>query len=137
MRYETITPLFFVDQIEPSLFFWVGRLGFQKTAEVHENGKLGFVMLVKDQTQIMYQTFSSLEKDLPNVLALVQSNKASATYIKVSDIDWISKHLDGVEVLVPFRTTFYGAKEICVKEPAGNVVIFAEFKSGKAEKANL
>jgi hypothetical protein len=25
------------------------------------------------------------------------------------------------------RTTFYGAREICVRDPAGNVVVFAQF----------
>ena len=29
--------------------------------------------------------------------------------------------------VVPRRTTFYGADELIVKEPAGNVVTFAQF----------
>jgi len=29
-------------------------------------------------------------------------------------------------VVLPLRTTFYGAKEIGVKDPAGYVVVFAE-----------
>src|SRR5712692_8691028 len=33
--------------------------------------------------------------------------------------------LEGVEVVVPVRKTFYGANEIAVREPAGNVIIFA------------
>jgi uncharacterized glyoxalase superfamily protein PhnB len=32
-----------------------------------------------------------------------------------------------VEVVVPLRTTFYGAKEIGVQDPAGHVILFAEF----------
>ena len=29
-------------------------------------------------------------------------------------------------VVLPVRTTFYGAKEIGLKDPAGHVVVFAE-----------
>jgi hypothetical protein len=29
-------------------------------------------------------------------------------------------------VVVPLRTTFYGAKEIGVKDPGGHVIVFAE-----------
>jgi hypothetical protein len=31
-------------------------------------------------------------------------------------------------VVVPERNTFYGTREIAVREPGGNVVTFAEFK---------
>ncbi len=55
-----ITPILFVDEIEPSLEFWTGRLGFQN-----------------------------------------------------------------VEVAMPERKTFYGMREIVVREPGGNLVCFA------------
>jgi uncharacterized glyoxalase superfamily protein PhnB len=34
--------------------------------------------------------------------------------------------VNGAKVVVPLRTTFYGAKEIGVKDPAGHVIVFAE-----------
>lgn len=50
----------------------------------------------------------------------------------MDDIDAIENAVKnaGAEVLVPRRTTFYGSTEIFVREPAGNVVGFAQFASG-------
>jgi len=53
---KKLTPVIIVDQIEPCLPFWIERLGFIKTAEVPEGDKLGFVILVKGNVEIMYQT---------------------------------------------------------------------------------
>jgi hypothetical protein len=43
----------------------------------------------------------------------------------VSDFDDLLKRLGSVPVVVPVRTTFYGMKEIGVREPGSNVVLFA------------
>src|SRR3984893_19572441 len=61
---KNLTPVIIVDQIEPSLPFWIERLGFQKTAEVPEGDKLGFIILVKGNVEVMYQTGASVAKDL-------------------------------------------------------------------------
>jgi uncharacterized glyoxalase superfamily protein PhnB len=44
----------------------------------------------------------------------------------VENLDKIISAVKGVDVAMPVRTTFYGAKEIGVKDPAGHVVIFAQ-----------
>src|ERR1700730_13159685 len=61
---KKLTPVITVDQIEPSLPFWIERLGFQKTAEVPEGDRLGFVILVKGNVEVMYKTGASVAKDL-------------------------------------------------------------------------
>ena len=95
-------------------------------------------MLAKGQVQIMYQTYSSLEKDMPNALKHFDNAPSqSMVYVKISSIDWIEKHLDGVDVIVPKRVTLYGSTEICVREPAGNLVTFAAFKDSQAGESNF
>ena len=49
-------------------------------------------------------------------------------YIQVPSLDEFLPRLEGVEVVVPVRKTFYGANKIGVREPAGNVIIFASFE---------
>src|SRR4029453_8853944 len=44
---KKLTPVLFVGEIEPCLEFWT-RLGFERTAEVPEGDRLGFVLLTKD-----------------------------------------------------------------------------------------
>jgi hypothetical protein len=124
---KKLTPVFVVERIEPCLEFWVGRLGFEKTVEIPEGDELGFVILVRGNVEIMYQSRESLKKDTPALAAApAGSVSLNATYIEVSDIDDVVKRLAGWDVVVPRRTTFYGATEIGVREPAGNLIVFAQ-----------
>jgi uncharacterized glyoxalase superfamily protein PhnB len=133
---KKLTPVIIVDQIEPSLPFWIERLGFKKTAEVPEGDKLGFVILVKGSVEVMYQTRASVAKDLGTAVepgvhpasGAINPNKDLVTlYIQVEKLDPIMAALTGVEVVVPERKTFYGAREFGVREPGGIVVLFAQF----------
>src|SRR5688572_4541011 len=125
MKVNKLTPVLIVEAIEPCLPFWVDRLGFTKTVEVPDGDRLGFVILVRDGVEIMYQTRSSVRGDVP---ALADSPMGGTMlYIDVDDLDAIEKALNGVGFVVPRRTTFYGAQEVIVREPGGNSVAFAEY----------
>ena len=63
MNVKRITPVLFVKEIELVLPFWVGKLGFTKTIEVPHGNKIGFVALRKGSTEVMYQSYESLEQD--------------------------------------------------------------------------
>lgn len=122
---KKITPLLYVEAIEPALPFWVERLGFEKTVEVPEGDRLGFVILKKGAVELMYQTRASVQSDVP---ALADSPMGgSFVFIEVEDLDAVERALDGVEPVIPRRKTFYGADELIVREPAGNTVTFARF----------
>ena len=54
-------------------------------------------------------------------------------FIEVEDLDAVERALEGVEPVVPRRKTFYGADELIVREPAGNVVTFAQFAAAPPE----
>jgi len=47
-------------------------------------------------------------------------------FIEVSDIESVVRALEGVDVVVPRRQTFYGMDEIGVREPGGHIVMFAQ-----------
>ena len=119
-----ITPVLVVDEIEPSLKFWVGQLGFEKTVEVPEGDKLGFVILQKEGTEVMLQTRASIKKDAgPAADAVLTSG--SNLYIEVDNFAEALERVKGAEVLIPERTTFYGMREIWVREPGRHVLGFA------------
>jgi uncharacterized glyoxalase superfamily protein PhnB len=122
---KKVTAVLLVEEIEPCLNFWVDRLGFTKTAEVPDGNKLAFVMLQKGSTEVMYQTFASVEKDNAQ-LAKDMRGGPTFLYVEVDDLDAVIAALKGVPVVMPVRTTFYGAKEIGVKDPAGHFVTFAQ-----------
>jgi uncharacterized glyoxalase superfamily protein PhnB len=120
-----LTPVLFVSEIEPCARFWTAKLGFQKTVEVPEGNKLAFVILVKGDVELMYQTFTSADKDVPAMAPIVRKGPAFL-YVEVENLDAIKPAIQGAEVVLPERTTFYGAREIGIKEPGGHYVTFAQ-----------
>lgn len=124
-RIEKLTPILYVEAIEPVLSFWTERLGFERTTEVPEGDRLGFVILAKDGVEVMYQTRASVEGDVPSLADTPMGG--SILFVQVASLDAVERALAGVEPVVPRRKTFYGADEIFVREPAGNIVGFAEF----------
>lgn len=129
MNVTRITPVLFAANIEPCVKFWVERLGFQKTAEVPEGNSIGFAILERDGVEVMYQSYASADKDNAATGPLVRKGP-SFLYVEVSDLDSVIRSMNGVETAIPLRTTFYGMKELGVKDPAGHVIMFAQ-KVGK------
>jgi hypothetical protein len=122
---KKLSPVLVVDEIEPCLPFWVDRLGFEKTAEVPEGSKLGFVILRKDDVEVMYQSRESVEKDVPGLVP-ERGGHSIGLFIEVSDVGAVERALEGLELILPRRRTFYGMEEVGVREPGGNAVIFAQ-----------
>jgi catechol 2,3-dioxygenase-like lactoylglutathione lyase family enzyme len=119
-----ITTNLFVDEIEKSLEFWVDRMGFTQTVGVPDGEKLGFVILVYEGAELMRQTLESLRKD-ESAFAPAAVGVGSGLFIEVADFDDVLKRLEGYPVAMPERTTFYGMREIGVRDPSGHIAIFA------------
>lgn len=126
MNVKKITPLLFVQEVEPCVKFWVERMGFQKTAEVPDGGKLAFAMLQKGNLELMYQSYASADKDVGAISPEVRKGP-TFLYVEVESLDQAIAASKGAEVVMPLRTTFYGSKEIGIKDPAGHMITFAEF----------
>jgi|SRR5712671_3444708 len=126
MTVKKLTPILFVEDVGPCVKFWVERLGFQKTMDVPDGNKLAFAMLQKGNVELMYQSYASADKD---VSAISQSVRKGRTflYVEVESLDDTIAVVKGAEVVMPIRTTFYGAKEIGIKDPAGHFITFAQF----------
>jgi uncharacterized glyoxalase superfamily protein PhnB len=126
MTVKKITPVLFAEEIEPCVKFWMERFGFEKIAEVPEGGKLGFAMLQKGSVELMYQSYASADKDVP--AAARQARKGPTfLYVEVDNLEQTISAVQGAEIVVPRRTTFYGADEVGIKDPAGHFVTFAQF----------
>lgn len=119
---KSIVANLIVESIESCLPFYVERLGFEKSLDVPHEGKLGFVILKRGELELMMQSRASLAAD---VAGLGNDAFRAALYIEVEQLAPIRKALHGWPRVVPERTTFYGAREIIVRDPAGNVLAFA------------
>jgi hypothetical protein len=120
---KKLTPILTVEAIEPSLPFW-DTMGFSKTVEVPHEDALGFVIFEKDGREVMLQTVASMKADVP---AVVPRPGGSILFLEIEDLSAIEALVGDYELVVPRRKTFYGAEEIFVREPGGNVIGFAQF----------
>lgn len=128
---QSLTPVIFVEEIEPNLPFWY-NLGFEKTIEVPEAGKLGFVALQNGSVEVMYQSRASIQGDLPDFAIGTFERSGACYYVHVSALDELLPKLSEVEIVVPERHTFYGAREVGVRAPCKSVFIFAEMQPQEA-----
>lgn len=125
---QKLTPVLFVDSIESALPFFRERLKFDVVVSVpvrDGSDELGFAILVRDDVELMVQTRGSVRGDLPQFAD--EPNRAFL-YLEVADVDAVARDLRGADVVVPRRTTFYGADEIGVRAPGGHVLVFAQRK---------
>jgi catechol 2,3-dioxygenase-like lactoylglutathione lyase family enzyme len=126
---KSIVANLIVASIEDCLGFYVERLGFTKTVEVPHDGKLGFVSLSRGELELMLQSRGSLAGDIAGI---DPDGFRAALYIEVDQLAPIREALGGWPRVVPERTTFYGAREIIVRDPAGNLIAFASRESAGA-----
>ncbi|HEY2460584.1 MAG TPA: VOC family protein [Candidatus Acidoferrum sp.] len=126
MNVKRITPVLLVKEIEPVLSFWVDRLGFTKTIEIPDGNKLVFVSLQKGNTEVMYQTFASVEKDAPKEMAEAARKGPTYLYMEVDDLDFVLSAMKDAKIVMPLHTAFYGMREFGVQDPAGHFITLAQ-----------
>ncbi len=130
-RVNKVTPIMTVEAIEPCLPFWTDRLGFEVTVSVPHGDHMGFAILQKGGAELMYQTRASVHDDLGRMapsypgLATDMANGMSTLFIEVEALDPVVEALEGAEIVVPRRQTFYGMDEIFARAPCGTLVGFA------------
>lgn len=121
---KSVIPILVVEAIEPSLEFWVDRLGFVVSAQVPFEDRLGFVILTRGEVILEIQARASVAEDVP---LMAEAAGTATVYIPVDDVAPIAQLLDGYEhVVIAGRDTWYGMREIIVREPSGHFVFFAQ-----------
>ncbi|HEV8145989.1 MAG TPA: VOC family protein [Bryobacteraceae bacterium] len=132
---KKITAVLIVDEVEPCSKFWVERMGFEEIAAVPDGDRIAFSMLKSGNTELMYQSLSSALKDTGAVAkadATWLHTKPVTLYIEVENLDKAIAAMQGAKVAMEQRTTFYGAKEFGVFDPAGHFIMFAEMAAAAA-----
>jgi hypothetical protein len=125
---KKMTPILFVEAIEPCLPFWTDWLGFEVTVTVPRDDRLDFAILQRGPIELMYQTRQSVADDVPALLDDV-SHGATTLFIEVESLEPYLQTLTA-DVLVPRRQTFYGMDEVFVRAPCGSIVGLAASVEG-------
>jgi uncharacterized glyoxalase superfamily protein PhnB len=133
---KKITAVLIVDEVEPCSKFWVERMGFEEIAAVPDGDRIAFSMLKSGNTELMYQSLASALKDTgANVAkdaATWLHTKPVTLYIEVDSLEETIAAMRGAPIAMEQRTTFYGAKEIGVFDPAGHFIMFGEMAAAAA-----
>lgn len=124
---KQLTPVLIVDTVEPCIGFWVDRLGFTLENQVPgPEGALVFASARQGAIEVMYQTRASVVDDAPALSGTFDGHSVTL-FLTVDDLDAVERAMQGVPVVKPRHTTFYGSTELYVREPGGNTVGFAQF----------
>ncbi len=119
---KKLTTLIVVEAIEPCLPNWEA-LGYTVAVRVPDQGALDFVILRAECGELMLQTNQSLASDVPPVAA---RSPRTLLYANVPSLANAKRALDGAEVLIAERQTFYGATEAWLALGDGTILGLAE-----------
>lgn len=128
---QKITPVLVVEKIEPVVGFWK-KLAVPPTTEVPSSGGDGLVFAIFSAAgvEVMYQTAASVQEDLVGAASVKEAFRSgpqqSTLYIEVGNLAEVESRLQGEQLVMPRRTTFYGATEVAYADPAGNIIVFAQ-----------
>ena len=116
------TPVLVAPDVQACVDFWT-RLGLPATTTVPTDNGLQFAILAAGDIELMYQSLESATADSPEAIEGVDR---SILYVEVASLDEALAKLGDSPVVVAERATSYGAREIYVRDPAGNLIGFAE-----------
>ena len=122
---DSLSPNIFVNDLNATIAFYQ-QLGFKLIVTVPETGTdLVWAMMVNGGVTIMFQTYTSLGNDLPDISR--QDGGSLLLYIKLKNIRAFFEEIkDKVTILHSLQKTFYGATEFSIKDINNYVLTFAE-----------
>lgn len=122
MNIVKATPVLLTDHVQACIDFWAG-FGLEAPVVVPGEDGPSFAILTNGRIELMYQTFASARADNA---AAVEGVDRAVLYLEVESLDAVLPAAGRAGVVVPERTTDYGAREIYVRDPAGNLIGFAQ-----------
>lgn len=113
---------FYHDVLGADLAFTVdGEQNTDMPGEISD--KVVFASVRAGEAEIMLQERSSLLADSPAFDASTQPGASATLYFRVDDVDAIAARLPGdTPILKPLETSWYGMREIWIRDPDGYVL---------------
>jgi len=121
---ESLSPNIFVNDIHKTIAFY-NELGFDLTMKVPEEGEPVWAMMTNGNVNFMFQTFTSLGSELPEISR--EDGGSLLLYIRITGIrNFYDQLKDKVKIMKSLEKTFYGATEFSIQDNNGYVLTFAE-----------
>jgi len=122
MGLTKVTPVLLASDLEPCVEFW-SDFGFEVAISVPYEDELAFVSLQSGSIEIMYQSFPFSEATNP---VGIEGVNRSVIYLEADSLDEIVEIAAKYETVIPDHKTPHGSREIYVRDPAGNLIGFAQ-----------
>lgn len=122
MGLANVTPVLLATELEPCVEFWKG-LGFDTEITVPFQDELAFVSLQNGSLEIMYQSIAFSKATNP---AGIDGVNRSIIFLETDELDEIVEVVEKYDVVTPDHITDRGSREIWVRDPAGNLIGFAQ-----------
>lgn len=132
---QKLTPNLLVSNVEKSLAFYEGVLGFSRGMTVPEQSPFVFASVTSGPAEIFFNDYAVVAKESP-ATANLPIGGGNTMFIEIGAagegapgkaIDAFHDQIkDRVKVLMPLVTQWYGMREFAIADPDGYVITFAE-----------
>ena len=121
-----LTPNLMVEDVHRTIDFYRDVLGFELIASVPEEGTLNWAVMKCSSVELMFQSWSSLGNDLPQLRKAMPPGPV-LLYFDVESVQILRQQIEGkVTLLKEIQTTFYGTKEFTIQDCNGFILTFTE-----------
>ena len=124
--FKKLTPNLLVANVERSLAFYEGVLGFARGFTVPEQSPFVFASVTGGPVEIFFNDAAGAIKEYP-AFGGKPIGATGTMYIEVEGVDALLDRLKPtVPIVMPLVTQFYGMREFAIEDPDGYVITFAE-----------
>jgi lactoylglutathione lyase len=124
--FKKLTPNLLVANVERSLAFYEGVLGFARGFTVPDQSPFVFASVTGGPVEIFFNDAAGAIKEYP-AFGGKPIGATGTMYIEVEGVDALHDRLKPtVPIVMPLLTQFYGMREFAIEDPDGYVITFAE-----------
>jgi lactoylglutathione lyase len=123
---KKLTPNLIVSNVERSLAFYEGVLGFARGMTVPEQSPYVFASVTGGPVEIFFNDEAVVAKESPQ-LAGKGRGGGNTMFIEIDDIDAYYEQIrNRVHIVLPLVNQWYGMREFGIEDPDGYVITFAQ-----------
>lgn len=127
MNAKKLTPNLVVRNIEESLRFYEGVLGFTRELLVPDKAPFVFASVKSGDVEIFLNDYNNVVADHPEMKDKPLAG-ISSTFIEVEGIKALLGQVEAarMKLFMPLTDQWYGMREFAVADPDGHIIVFAE-----------
>lgn len=123
---QKLTANLLVSNVEHSLAFYEGVLGFTRGMTVPEQSPFVFAAVTAGPVEIFFNDRSTIAKESPQFAGRALGG-GNTMFVEIEAIDEYHDQIkDRVKMIMPIVTQWYGVREFAVEDPDGYVITFAQ-----------